>query len=136
MKCKITLYTALKIIQTPSNYQVIPVPYPVFTWCTPQSEHTYDTLRAEEAYIPNRYIHHMKFYDKIVLEVKLKILPLNLNFCHKIHCVIYDFMTKFYFNLCISHHIKISRNFKYLNFQTHISKLTELRITARRRRNF
>ena len=36
--------------------QVIPVPYPLYTWCKPRSEHTYDTLRAEEAYIPNRYV--------------------------------------------------------------------------------
>ncbi|XP_063675005.1 clustered mitochondria protein homolog [Bolinopsis microptera] len=34
-------------------YEVIPVPYPTFTWCKPESEHTYDTLRAEEAYVPN-----------------------------------------------------------------------------------
>jgi len=34
-------------------YEVIPVPYPTFTWCKPETEHTYDTLRAEEAYVPN-----------------------------------------------------------------------------------
>lgn len=34
-------------------YEVIPVPYPSYTWCRPDSEHTFDTLRAEEAYIPS-----------------------------------------------------------------------------------
>ena len=35
-------------------YEVIPVPYPTFTWCTPEIKHSFDTLRAEEAYLPNR----------------------------------------------------------------------------------
>lgn len=34
-------------------YEVIPVPYPTFTWCTPEITHSFDTLRAEEAYLPN-----------------------------------------------------------------------------------
>ena len=52
----VSQYNGVLQVDVKHVLQVIPVPYPLYTWCKPRSEHTYDTLRAEEAYIPNRYI--------------------------------------------------------------------------------